>query len=164
MSGYALRNKEVKRLIKEFIKSYKVTDLITLQKSKYRIDCIEIENKKVYTFNRVPLIIGINDELYPSLIFKEVLSFLPNVVVDIGAIAHVCNGADIMLPGIRKMNGEIKKGSLVLIRDEKYGKDLALGISLFSNEDLKNMKKGKVIENVHHVGDKIWRLIAEGKN
>ena len=83
------------------------------------------------------------------------------MVVDVGAIAYVCNGADIMIPGIRKINGEIKKGSAVLIRDEKYDKKLALGVSLFDDDEIKSMKKGKVIENLHYVGDKIWQLISD---
>ncbi len=80
---------------------------------------------------------------------------LPEVTVDMKAIAHVINGADIMRPGITQMD-EFKKGDIVKVVDENNRKGLAIGIALFSSEEIKEMSKGKVIENIHYVGDSIW--------
>jgi len=161
MSRYTLRNKEVKKLIKKFVESYKISDLGSFKKSKFRIDCVEVGDKRIYFVNDVPLIIRINDIIYPSLIFEDAISDLPYIVVDVGAVSYICNGADVMIPGIRKINGEIKKGSTVLICDEKYNKKLALGISLYDEKEIRRMKKGKVITSVHYVGDEIWQLISD---
>ena len=75
-----------------------------------------------------------------------------------GAVPHVCNGADVMAPGIVRVEGEFDKGDLVLVMDEKHGKPLALGESLYDAETVRNTKQGVVVENVHFVSDKIWNF------
>ena len=46
---------------------------------------------------------------------------------------------------------------------EDYKKRLAIGMSLYEAAEMRILKKGKVIENVHYVGDEPWRLILESK-
>ncbi|MCK4319180.1 DUF1947 domain-containing protein [Candidatus Micrarchaeota archaeon] len=87
----------------------------------------------------------------PSLDFKK-------IAVDMGAVKFVGNGADIMRPGIVKIEEGIEKEELVLIVDEKYGKNLALGIALFDFGEMREKKEGKVVKNIHYVGDKIWEF------
>ena len=78
-----------------------------------------------------------------------------------GAVPHVCKGADVMAPGIRRFSGEFQKGDLVLVTDEKHGKPIALGEALYGAEQAKNTKQGPVIKNVHYVGDKTWNLLRQ---
>jgi PUA domain protein len=92
--------------------------------------------------------------LYPYLGSKYVDS-MPKVVVDMGAIRFVCNGADVMAPGITEMS-DFKEGDLVVIRDVTHGKALAIGVANKSSADIQVSKKGKVIRNIHYVGDKLW--------
>jgi PUA domain protein len=73
-----------------------------------------------------------------------------------GAVGHVCNGADVMAPGIVRFEGTFPQGSLIVVVDVKHGKPLALGEVLFDFETAKNAKKGVVIRNVHYVGDEVW--------
>ena len=75
-----------------------------------------------------------------------------------GAVKHILNGADIMAPGIVRIIGDFKKGDLVLVVDEKYGKPLAVCEALYSSEEISKMSKGKVLKNLHYVGDKVWKL------
>jgi PUA domain protein len=75
-----------------------------------------------------------------------------------GAVPYVCNGADVMAPGIVRVEGEFGKGDLVLVVDEKHGKPLALGLSLNDAENVKKTKQGAVVKNVHFVSDKIWNF------
>lgn len=82
--------------------------------------------------------------------------FLKIVTVDMGAVKFVVNGADIMRPGITDCDSEIEKDESVVIVDENNKKPLAVGIALFSGVDLLNEKSGKVIKNLHWVGDTIW--------
>lgn len=79
------------------------------------------------------------------------------VVVDDGAIKHILNGADVMAPGIIEADKEIKEGDLVWIRDER-GLPLAIGKALMDGERMSNEKKGRAIENIHFIGDKIWKM------
>jgi PUA domain protein len=89
---------------------------------------------------------------------NELLSGLPKVVVDMGAIRFVCNGADVMAPGIVRYEGTFAKNDLVLVVDIKHGKILALGEMLYNSEEVKGIKQGPVIKNKHYVSDKIWNF------
>jgi predicted ribosome-associated RNA-binding protein Tma20 len=42
--------------------------------------------------------------------------------------------------------------------DEKHGKSLALGESLYDSETARSIKQGAVVKNFHFVSDKIWNL------
>jgi len=64
-----------------------------------------------------------------------------------------------MAPGIRKVEGTFGEKELVVIIDEKHGKFLSVGRSLLGSEALAATKKGKVIVNVHYVGDAVWETI-----
>ena len=113
-------------------------------------------------------IILVNDK--PSFFLKD-KSYIPTlklilrnifpakkITVDMGAIPFVIKGADIMRPGISDIDAGINKGDWVVIVDENHKKPLAIGEALMDSEDLKSSKSGKVIRNLHFVGDDIWNL------
>lgn len=81
---------------------------------------------------------------------------MKSVTVDKGAISFVSNGADIMRPGVVKIDKGINKGDPVLIKEEVHGKILAIGEMLYEGEEVENMRGGKVVKNLHYVGDKLW--------
>ena len=110
----------------------------------------------VYFVDGTPLIIRTKSGLLPSLKFSEAVNSLPHVVVDMGAVAHIANGADIMRPGVRDVRRDFVKGDLVVIADEKYGKPIALGLAEVDAMELRSVTKGKVIRSVHYVGDELW--------
>jgi predicted RNA-binding protein (TIGR00451 family) len=95
----------------------------------------------------------------PTLFFHDFILLAPKIVVDMGAVPYVCNGADIMAPGIVRVDGEFDKGALVLVVDVKYGKPLAVGESLYDKETTQSIKQGSVVKNVHFVSDKIWNFV-----
>ena len=154
-----LKSKESKLLLKNILSKYCLPEDFFKGKAKVEVLKIE-EGKKIFFIENKPLIFAINEELYPTLVFSEVLMRLPKVIVDMGAIPHICNGADIMVPGIRKIENNFKKDSLVLVVDEKYGKAIAIGLALINSEEIQQMAKGKCIKNLHYVGDEIWKLIS----
>jgi PUA-domain protein len=78
------------------------------------------------------------------------------VIVDAGAIKFVVNGADVMRPGITKIDNEIEKDEVILIREETHNKPLAFGIALLSVEEMNAATSGKVVKSLHYVGDNIW--------
>jgi PUA-domain protein len=82
------------------------------------------------------------------------------VAVDMGAIKFVASGADIMRPGVTRIDEGISAGDPVAVVDEKYEKILAIGIALYSSEEMRSLSSGKVVKNAHAAGDKLWELTA----
>jgi PUA domain protein len=118
-----------------------------------------LENKvKVYFFDGKIQLLFIEGYLIPTLIFKGLKRF-PSILVDMGAVPYICNGADLMAPGVIDVKNNFNEDEVVVIRDIVHEEALAVGVSLKSSEALNNTKKGKVVQNLHYVGDKIWELI-----
>jgi len=80
------------------------------------------------------------------------------VTVDMGAVPYVCNGADVMCPGIVDADLNIAVDDMVWMRDEKNNKPLAIGSALLSGPELMEGSRGKGVKNIHHVGDKLWKF------
>ena len=98
----------------------------------------------------------------PCLGQSETLDIFPSVIVDMGAIKFVCNGAKILRPGIVEF-GSFKKGNIVTVRDQQHRKALAVGIALEDSEIAKSMEKGYIVDNIHYVSDKVWELAKQVK-
>ncbi|RLG07481.1 MAG: RNA-binding protein [Thaumarchaeota archaeon] len=123
---------------------------------------IEVRENGIKLYRIGELIIGeIDDKLYPVIHERnqDVLNELPAIIVDMGAVPHIVNGADVMRPGVKDFRGEFNEGDLVVIRDERNLKPLAVAIALAGLEECKAMKRGKVAKNIHHVNDKVWKLM-----
>lgn len=80
------------------------------------------------------------------------------VTVDMGAVPHLRNGADVMSPGITEADPSIEEGDLVWIRDEEHEMPLALGKALIGGDEMAQAESGKAIETLHFVGDEIWTI------
>ncbi len=83
---------------------------------------------------------------------------IPTVTIDMGAVKFVVNGADIMRPGITKVDDDVKANGIVAVVDERHGKPLAVGISQLSASDLRTATSGKVVKSIHHVNDDLWNF------
>ncbi len=81
-----------------------------------------------------------------------------HVTVDMGAVPHLYNGADVMTPGIVDADPSIVEGDMVWVRDERNRKPLAIGRALVSGEEMVASSKGKAVKTLHYVGDWLWRL------
>jgi PUA domain protein len=119
-----------------------------------RFESALLDEATVYLLDDVVEFVRDGDDLYPYLAGNHV-DRLPRVVVDMGAIPYVCNGADIMAPGITEMDS-FEAGELVVVRDVTHGKALAIGRALKSTPEIEAARKGKVVENLHYVGDRLW--------
>jgi len=84
---------------------------------------------------------------YPKIDF-------PIVKVDEGAVKHILNGADIFAQGISSVSSDFEANSIVIVRNPQDAV-LAVGKSLKSSDELLKLK-GKVISNIHYLGDSIW--------
>jgi PUA-domain protein len=127
--------------------------------AKAGIEAVEAGKAELLLVDRKPVLFRTGERVYPTLLFSEALAALPRAVVDMGAVGHICNGADVMAPGIVRFEGDFPQGSLIVVVDVKYGKPLALGEVVCDSEAAKGVKKGVVIRNVHYVGDEVWGAV-----
>ncbi|MEM0090644.1 MAG: PUA domain-containing protein [Nitrososphaerota archaeon] len=126
----------------------------------------EVKNEKItlYILEGLAAFAKVDDALLPILVEplnKNVLDSIPSMIVDMGAVPHIVNGADVMRPGIVALEGKFNEGELVVIRDERHRKSIAIGKALESSENVMKAERGKVVVNLHYVGDKIWRFCTE---
>jgi PUA-domain protein len=129
--------------------------------SRPQIEVIETPQNRVYMVDGHPVIAESDDELFPTLLFKEYILALPKAVVDMGAVPYVCNGADVMAPGVVEIQGQFEKESLIVILDEKNRKPLAIVKAVFDSETSRQTRKGNLFRNLHFVGDEIWNTAKE---
>jgi PUA domain protein len=152
---YALKTKEAKQILTEASTSLKL-DLETLFGSKANVEIVGSEVGIIYLIGGKPLLYKADEKILPTLHFTEFIATAPKIVVDMGAVPHVCKGATVMAPGIVHIEGEFGKGDLVLVVDMKHGKALALGESLMDAQAARQTKKGPVVKTFHYVSDRIW--------
>ena len=62
-----------------------------------------------------------------------------------------------MIPGVKEIDSNIKKGEIICVVDETHSKPLAICRALFDADEMKEKKEGKVLENIHWIGDKRWK-------
>lgn len=115
----------------------------------------EIEDNASIIIGENFTVLRINDMYLPFLSETELLKKFPKVIVDAGAIKFVCNGANVMRPGIRN-HTEFKKDDLVCVVEETHNKFLAIGKALVSSIDMPSITKGEIIKNLHYISDRYW--------
>jgi PUA-domain protein len=141
-----LSNKEVKEISLE-IKNIDKKDIIDIIDDKF----LKINNEiRYFKFEK---------KWIPTLKYiHSKPSDLKKVTVDMGAIKFLTNGADIMRPGVTYFDEGIEKNEIIQIIEEKHNKTIAIGRALEKTSEMKKQEKGKVIENIHHIGDEIWNF------
>ena len=85
------------------------------------------------------------------------------VTVDMGAVKFLYNGADVMGPGVVACDATISEGNLVWVRDVKNLRPLAVGRATAAGETISRKDKGRVVQSIHHVGDRLW-MVDEPKD
>lgn len=99
--------------------------------------------------------IQIGESYLPFLSETVLLEKFPKATVDAGAIKFVCNGANVMRPGIKKFT-EFQKDDIICVAEEVHGKFLAVGKALVSSAEMSTITKGEVVKNLHYISDKYW--------
>lgn len=155
---YALKTKEAKQVLKEASDKLRF-DLEVVFGAKATVEIVESDVGEIYLLEGKPVLYKAENKILPTLMFSELIAKAPKIIVDMGAVPYVCKGADVMAPGIVRIEGEFSKGDIVQVADMKFGKALALGESLMDSETAKATKKGPVVKTLHFVSDKIWDYI-----
>jgi len=157
----ALKSSEARQLLQDFKRKFPKSTVD--HQGKQIIEEMTVDHGKLFLMNDKPFALSIGDRLFPALSNEELLRALPSVIVDMGAIPHICNGADIMRPGIREIQGEFEKGGVILVKDVRFGKPIAIGVAEISSEIMRVTPKGKAAENLHYVGDRFWEAMKKSR-
>ena len=133
--------------------------------TQWKVELPKIKNLRVHYIADDAQIITAKDIMIlktgenhlPFLSQKELLEKFPNVMVDMGAVKFMCNGANVMRPGIRSYS-EFEKDQIVCVIEESQHKFLAVGKAMVSSSELETMQKGEVVKNLHYISDKFWEI------
>ena len=158
---FFLRGRERKSLLKKFSEDFNF-NVEQIFGTKPLVEVAETPKNKIFIINGKPLLMSTADgDLIPTLIFNDLIQCLPKIIVDMGAVPHICNGADVMAPGVVRIDGEFKEGDLAVVLDERHGKAIAIVKALLDSEAVRDLKRGKIFKNLHYVGDSIWKIMKE---
>lgn len=148
-----LRKSEIKPLISEFEVFKREIDF---DDRKTKMEIIETGDIPVFLFDGKPLLFKAESQLIPTLFFERYVSSAPRIVVDMGAIPHICNGADVMAPGVRAVEGAFSSGKIIVVVDETHKKPIAIGRALSDSVAIGKTTRGAVMKTLHYVGDAIY--------
>jgi PUA domain protein len=153
------RHRLKRKQIKNFLTDLQLKFSIPLFDEKSAVDTAQYDNQKI---------IIVDDDVdffyYKEVIFftlKGIYKYRPRnyyVIVDMGAVGFVTDGADVMAPGIVDADPKIEPGNLIWIADETHRKPLGVGEALLTGEEMIRQNKGKAIKNIHYIGDRLWQL------
>ena len=121
-------------------------------------ECAEPEDGAVFVVLDGYEFVKTGDAYFPYVGSQPTLALFPQAVVDEGAIRFLLNGADVMRPGVRSFDDWGPAGTMVVVREEKKGRAIAVGTTVVSSSEARGMTKGGCVKNLHHVGDRFWNL------
>ena len=141
------------------------SDVLNQVSKKWNREIPKIKNIKVhYVDDTSQILVGddfkvlrLENEFIPFLTESKLLESFPNVMVDMGAVKFMCNGANVMRPGIKKYT-EFVKGDIICVIEESQHKFLAVGKAITDSSELENISKGEIIKNLHYISDKYWEI------
>ena len=157
---HSLRSKDIKIFQSDLINYYGETFF----DKKSSVEIAESDGLNIVFVDNEPSFM-----LYESKIFFTLYGinkYKPKkkfVVVDMGAVKFVTNGADVMGPGIVDADKNIVENDQVWVCDENYRKPLAVGIAVISGEQMVGKMRGKAVKIIHFIGDEIWNFSSKNK-
>jgi len=152
MKRTSLRSKELNKELESLGYQIEVS-------KKDLVEMLDEENFKLILVNKQPWFFYSGEKLVPTLkLLQTKPELLKQIVVDMGAVKFMVSGADVMRPGIKEISETLEKEEFVLIVDQLHHKPLAVGIAQLSGAEMLAATSGKVIKNIHYVGDEIWKF------
>ncbi len=125
-----------------------------------RVEGFPLKGGEVFVVNNKPVFfMGSDGDVIPLLVYILKSSLpLPRVTVDMNAVPHICNGADIFKGGVKNIDPDVRPDGIVVVVDEKNLKPICVGTSLMDARAMREASGGKVIRNIHYVGDDLWNF------
>lgn len=110
-----------------------------------------------------------DDPLIPHLRLVHAFpTSFPRIAIDRGAIRFVLSGAALMAPGLTSPGGRLpdvenalKEGEVVVVEAEGKQEACLVGVLRMGTEEIKERKKGVVLDSGHYLGDGLWRVGIE---
>jgi len=115
-----IRKSELNPIKEEILRQYDQKFVDQIFPKKCNVEVIETEaGDTLYAINNVLKLWKSEEGYIPvlTLLLNKQVD-LKTIVVDFGAVRYVANGADVMRPGITKIDPSIKKGDIVRIIEE----------------------------------------------
>jgi PUA-domain protein len=155
-----MKEKDARKILAEFLEHVHVNDQ-QLASLKPPVEVSGTKHEELFFVGGVLVFAKSGNMLFPTLTSTRILSALPKATVNMGAVPYVCNGADVMAPGIVGFEGDFDKDDFVVVIDERHRKPIAMTAALFNTKEAKKLERGKVLKNMHYVGDNIWNLTKQ---
>ena len=156
-----IRKSELKPIKDNVLKQYDQNFVDQIFPEKCKVEIIQTEaGDTLYAINNTLKLWKSKDGYIPvlTLLLKNLVE-MKTVIVDFGAVRFITiNGADIMRPGITKIDPSIKKGDIIQIVEETKHRALAVGKAMFDALEMESKSSGKVIKNIHTIQDSIWEF------
>ncbi len=160
-----IQKSQIKDLQDDILTQYDEKFVNQIFPKKARIEVIQTDaGDTLYAVNNVLKLWKSKEGYIPvlTLLLNKQVD-LKKIIVDKGAIRFVTNGADVMRPGITKIDSSIKKGDIVVIVDENHDRALAIGKSMLDAKQMEDKNSGKVVKNLHTIQDNVWEFEKEFK-
>lgn len=154
-SRHQIKKSQYRELINLISRSYEDA---ASKLGKKKLELAVADEYKMLLVDGEPLFFFIEEQ--PGFTVRGALKLQPaqkRVFVDSGAVPFLIKGADVMRPGIVSVDPDIEEGDIVIIIENAHGKPLAVGRALVSGNDMMG-NSGKVIKNIHYVGDELWNF------
>jgi PUA domain protein len=155
MRSRSVPREEAEEIYNQLLKSWSKE---ILPKRFKGLVALELDDRRALLILDDFRVVRVGDKFVPFLADVKRVEAFPYVIVDIGAVRFICNGANVMRPGVRSFPTSFRKGDVVVVKDEKYHKAVAVGEANISSEEAQQLSKGSIIINLHYVGDKIWEM------
>jgi len=124
----------------------------------------------LYALDNTPLFWQhMDDPIVPHLrVVHRFPQCFSRIGIDRGAIRFVLSGATLMAPGLTSTggnlpdeDGQLKEGDIAVIEAEGKSEACLVGQLRMGTEEIKEKKKGVVIDTGHFLGDGLWNLIID---
>ena len=127
-----------------------------------RVTLYALENKPLFWQH-------MDDPIIPHLrVVHAFPTCFSRVRIDRGAIRFVLSGATLMAPGLTSAGGrlpgedaQLKEGEIAVVEAEGKEHACLVGQLRMGTEEIKEKKKGVVIDMGHYLGDGLWNLAID---
>lgn len=148
-----LSKSDIKKINQEIHDKYGIADFF---EKKANVELVKDEFE-IVTLDNEPCFFYLEGNIIPTLKLLLKNNFMKKVTIDMGAVKFIASGADLMRPGITEIEEGIKEGDFISVIDIEHKKPIAIGQAMMNSEKMRATESGKVIKNVHYVGDKLWK-------
>lgn len=162
---HLLKNKDIKDLKIKLAQAFGDENIEQIFSNVKTVEWLKLEeHEELIAIDNILSFWFFEDKYIPliSMLIKPGINFkMKSVNVDKGAIPFVAKGADIMRPGIIRIDADIKKDDIIKILDPIHNRPLAVGIALLDAQEMEKTDKGKVIRNIHNANDAVFSYSKE---